>query len=182
MLMYDDPSGSRPQAKGPASQLKLPPPISPELDQGLRQLKAARSQGTEPPSGLHPAAAPVAEPSQPTPEVTMMTDMEPSSSPSQAAPEVTLTEPSAATVEVKPSSPTAAELEAEEQAFRKAFASLPAKRVMSDDKKVHLPLKELQELLQANSHLEMLRFEVSDPALMLCSGSGELALDRKSVV
>lgn len=177
MLMYDDPSGSRPQAKGPASQLELPSPISPELDQALRQLKAARSQGTEPPSGLQPAAAPATEPSQPTPEVTMMTDTEPSSSPSQAAPEVTLTEPSAATVEAKPSSPTAAELEAEEQAFRKAFASLPAKRVMSDDKKVHLPLKELQELLHAYSHLEMLRFEVSDPALMLCSGSGELALE-----
>ncbi|MGN0879291.1 MAG: hypothetical protein ACI4WT_07540 [Oligosphaeraceae bacterium] len=110
-----------------------------------------------------------------------MTDTVPMALPSQATPEVTLTEPTATltptTKESNPSSPTAAELEAEEQAFRKAVASLSAKRVMSDDKKVCLPLKELQELLPAFPHLEVLKFEVSEPALEVRSGSGELALE-----
>lgn len=182
MQMCDDPSSSRTQARGPEPQLNPPPPIPSELDKDLRQCEAARFQGAEAPTGLSSAATPTVEsstasPSQPKQEVT---DAAPSASPSQPESEVTVAEPTSTTVEAKPSSPTAAELEAEEQAFLKAFASLPAKRVMSDEeKKVRLPLKELPEFRRSFPHLEVLRFEVSDSALevRLDRDRGELALE-----
>lgn len=186
MQMCDDPSSSRTQARGPEPQLNPPPPIPSELDKDLRQCEAARFQGAEAPTGLSSAATPTVEsstasPSQPKQEVT---DAAPSASPSQPESEVTVVEPTSTTVEAKPSSPTAAELEAEEQAFLKAFASLPAKRVMSDEeKKVRLPLKELLELLEllkfrrSFPHLEVRRLEVSDSALEVRFDRGELALE-----
>ena len=180
MQMCDDPSSSRTQARGPEPQLNPPPPIPSELDKDLRQCEAARFQGAEAPTGLSSAATPTVEsstasPSQPKQEVT---DAAPSASPSQPESEVTVVEPTSPTVEAKPSSPTAAELEAEEQAFLKAFASLPAKRVMSDEeKKVRLPLKELPEFLRSSPHLEVRRLEVSDSALEVRFDRGELALE-----
>ena len=172
MPPFDDPS----RTVGTEPQLNPPPPIPSELDEQLSLNEAARSQKTEPLSGLQPAAAP--SPSQPQPEATLATDASSSASPSQPESEVTVVEPTSTTVEAKPSSPTAAELEAEEQAFLKAFASLPAKRVMSDEeKKVRLPLKELPEFRRSFPHLKVLRSEVSDSALEVRFDRGELALE-----